>query len=124
MTPAEKVELLRACCCVAGADQLTGEKELPLLQKLAVEIGVGKASLEAMISRGESDSEFHRQQFKILKADPAKTMATLIEVALADDILLDSERTVLKNLADNLNVLGDIFDQLIDAAQSTSRGSD
>jgi len=119
MTPSEKVEVLRASCCVAGADSNTDDAENTLLTKLAKEIGVGKASLEAMIERAENDPDFHQQQFQILKSDPAPTVAILIEVAVADGVLSEREITVLRNLATNLGIQPEVMDQLLKAAHDS-----
>jgi tellurite resistance protein len=116
MMPQEKVEILRASCCVAGADQNTSGAEKQLLEKLAGKIGVGAASLNAMIERSETDPEFHKCQFDILKTEPTKTMAILIEVAVADGTISDSETGVLTNLGANLGVDAAIVNQLIAAA--------
>jgi uncharacterized tellurite resistance protein B-like protein len=112
MDASTKVEILRAACCVGGADGKTTEEELKLLLKLAKEIGVGQASLTAMIERAETDPEFHRQQFGILKAEPTQTLAILFQIAMADGKVDESETGVLKNLADNLEVPGEIFEQV------------
>ena len=117
MTPAEKVELLRAACCVAGADQ-DASSEHAVLKKMADEIGVGKASLQAMINRSESDPDFHKQQFQILKAEPKQAMAVLLEVALADGQIVDSEIGVLQRLAFNLGIEEQIVAELIDRART------
>lgn len=116
MDASVKVEILRASCCVAGADGGSSDPENQILKKLAKEIGVGSASLGAMIDRAETDPDFHRQQFEILKAEPTSTMAILFQVALSDGVLTDDELLVLKNLADNLEVPAEVFQQLHEAA--------
>ena len=116
MTPAEKVEVLRACCCVAGADQNTGLGEKDLLDRLAREIGVGRASLNAMIARSENDPDFHRQQFQILKANPEKSMSILIEVAAVDGVISDNERSILHTLGENLELTAQTVDSLIQSS--------
>lgn len=113
MTPEQKVDVLRAACCVAGIDTDTTVRERTLIDKLAKDVGCGSASVEAMIARAQSDSEFHRQQFTVLKADPQETIATLIEVAMADGGISESEITVLREIAESLEVPADVFDQLI-----------
>lgn len=116
MTPMEKVEILRACCCVAGADGECSPGEIRLLQKLASQVGVGQASLTAMTQRSESDPQFYEQQFKILKTDPKQTMAILMQTALVDGKLNPEEHRVLGGLANNLGVPNDVFEQLLQAS--------
>lgn len=116
MDASVKVEILRACCCVAGADGQSCDAEKAILDRLAGEIGVGQASLNAMIERAETDPDFHRQQFDILKAEPKQALAILFQVAMADQTISDDEVEVLRKLAQNLNVPDDIFEQLKSAA--------
>ena len=116
MTPMEKVEILRACCCVAGADGECTPEEVRLLQKLADQVGVGQASLTAMTQRSETDPDFYQQQFKILKTDPQQTMAVLMQTALANGRLIPEEQRVLRGLADNLGVPEDVFHRLMQAS--------
>lgn len=116
MTPMEKVEILRACCCVAGADGECTPGEIRLLQKLANQVGVGQASLTAMTQRSETDPNFYEQQFKILKTDPKQTMAILMQTALVDGKLDPEEHRVLSGLASNLGVPSDVFEQLMQSS--------
>lgn len=113
MTPLQKVDVLRAACCVAGVDGQPNEAEMGVIQKLADEVGVGQASLEAMIARGSSDPDFHHQQFRVLKQDPQESLAALIEVAKADGTLSPEEIGVLKALSEKLELSSEIFEQLI-----------
>jgi len=115
MTPSTKVEVLTACCCVAGSDGKCSEAEFGLLQRMAKEIGVGQASLNAMIERAETDKTFYEQHFKILKAEPSQALAILFQVAAADGVLVEEEITMLRLLANNLEVPQEIFDQVKDA---------
>lgn len=115
MTPMQKVEVLRAACCVAGIDGNVDDGELNLLARMAKEVGVGKASLAAMVQRASTDPQFHKEQFKILKEDPQQCLATVLEVALADGKVTEAETHVLKSLSDNLKVPGDVFDELLKA---------
>jgi tellurite resistance protein len=118
LTPDQKVDVLRAACCVAGIDTNTTSQERALIDKLAKGVGCGTASVNAMIARAQSDSEFHRQQFTVLKADPQETIAILIEVAMADGGISDSERIVLKEMAESLEIPAVVFDQLMTKVSS------
>ena len=118
MTPMQKVEVLRAACCVAGIEGNIQECELPLLQKIAKEVGVGKASLNAMMERAKSDPDFHEEQFQILKSEPQKCMATVLQVAMCDGKVTDGETIVLKSLSEKLNVSDEVFSQLMSQVSS------
>ena len=114
MTPMQKVEVLRAACCVAGINTDVSEKEKTLLDKIAKEVGVGRASLNAMIERASTDHDFHREQFRILKENPQQCLATVLEVAMADGKVTDNEKMVLQSLASNLEVPSNVFEKLMD----------
>ena len=113
MTPLQKVDLLRAACCVAGCDSETTTAERQLIDRLAKAVGVGTASVNAMIARAQSDPEFHRLQFQVMKSDSSQTMAILLEVALADGKLSAAEINVLRGLSENLGVSPAVFDELL-----------
>lgn len=114
MTPMEKVEILRACCCITGASGTTSEQERTVLEKLAGQIGVGQASLQAMISRGETDPDFFREQFQVLKSDPQQTMKILIQSAMSDGKLTSDENTMLVELSRNLDMPQQDLQHLMD----------
>jgi uncharacterized tellurite resistance protein B-like protein len=113
MLPIQRLDILRAACCVAGIDGNANEAQAAVLKRLAREVGVGKASLDAMIDRAETDDSFHEEQFKVLEFEPKTTMATLLEVALADGELSESEADVLRILAGRLKIDPTMFDQLL-----------
>jgi tellurite resistance protein len=114
MLPIQRLDILRAACCVAGIDGDANEAQAAVLNRLAREVGVGKASLGAMIERAETDKTFHEEQFKVLEFEPKTTMATLLEVALADGELSASEADVLRILAGRLKIDSGMFEQLLD----------
>ena len=118
MTPYQKVDLLRAACCVAGIDGEISPAEKKLIDQLAGEIGVGQASIEAMLDRAKRDPNFYQQQFRILHEDPKKSLVTLIEVAMADKKLAAGEIDVLRGLSKNLQVSDQVFDELIEKVQA------
>ncbi len=104
-----KVEVLRAACCVAGADGETTVDEKKILNRLADDVGVGEVSLQAMIDRAENEKDFHKEQFRVLKADPHLTMQILFRVAVTDAKLRRDELKILKRLALRLGVSGEQF---------------
>jgi uncharacterized tellurite resistance protein B-like protein len=119
MTPTQRIDLLRAACCVANADGEAGESEMALVGKLIKEVGVGRASVQAMMDRAKVDPDFCQDQFKILKSDPSDAMLFLLQVAMADGKLTEQEVRVLKTLANNLEVPADVFDNLIAQVRET-----
>ena len=118
MRPMEQVEVLRAACCVAGADGNVSDQERDLILALAEGCGVGDASLQAMIERAQSDCSFCDEQFLILKSDPQDTMAILLELAMADGGIGDGEKDMLRSFAGRLNVPDDVFAALFDKIEA------
>ena len=113
-----KVQVLRAACCVAGADGGTESAERKIVDMLAKEVGVGEASVDAMLQRAETEPEYYQDQFRVLKANPKDTMGLLFSVAIADKELEDSEVTVLKKLAAKLDVTDQQFDFWLSEAKT------
>lgn len=104
MEAMRKVEVLRAACCVSGVDGTTSDSERRILDMLAKEVGVGQASLEAMISRAETEPNYFESQFRVLKSAPAETIQLLFSVALSDHELTTAEVEVLFRLSQRLGL--------------------
>lgn len=117
-----KVEILRAACCIAGADGESTDAERELLNRLAKETGVGQASLDAMISRACSDQNFCNEQFRVLKADPKEAIVILLDVAMADGSIDESEAGILQVLSGKLGVPADVFEALLAKAKEIAAG--
>ncbi len=121
-----QVEVLRAACCIAGADGETTEPERRILDQLAQQAGVGEASLAAMIERSETEKDFYDEQFRVLKADPKKTLQLLFKVAIADRRLKKAECQGLKRLARRLDVPDEKFDRwlshVIESVKKRAKG--
>lgn len=115
--PIAEVELVRAACCVAGLDEKVCENERPILQKLARGVGVGQASLEAMIDRARNDQEFYREQFRILKPEADRAIRILLQVAMADGEITQEERIILHHFAERLEIDDEKFDRLLHKAE-------
>jgi len=89
-----------------------------MLKKLAKEVGVGKVSLNAMIDRAANDSDFYQEQFRILKAEPEKTMRRLFAVAVSDGQVTMEERVILRFFADRLKVDEAQFEKFLAQAEA------
>lgn len=121
MNPMQAVEVLRAACCVAGIDGEITTGELLMINQLAEQAGVGKASLEAMIARGETDPEFYKEQFRVLKDNPRKAMVSILKVATADHSLAKDESEVMRKLAKKLGISSESFDAAIEKIAQRSK---
>lgn len=119
-----KVEVLRAACCIAGLDGKIGDQEMAILQKLATEAGVGTASFKAMRDRAASDPNYYEQQFRFLRGDPDESMKIMLNVAVSDGELHPNERVVLQSFATKLGLSEERYHKLLAAAESiVARGS-
>ena len=112
-----QVEILRAACCIAGLDGNVDDAERAILERLAREVGVGQASLHAMIERARTDRNFYTAQFRVLKADPESTIRTLFAVAVADSALTQDERVILAHFADRLGMTSERFAEVLADAE-------
>lgn len=120
ITPTQRVEILRACCCVAGADGEITADELAHVRTLAAAEGVGEASLTAMIERSERDPEFYKQQFNILREEPLFCLDVLLKVCVANGELKETELKVLKGLAKQLGISNeDLEERVKNASKDT-----
>ncbi len=116
MTNLQRVEILRASCCIASADGEVSEPELAQLKKLAHALGVGDASLTAMMNRAKRDPDFYKTQFGVLRDEPVRTIDILLESVLANGDVNEPEFVVLKALAERLGVKDDEFRERISLA--------
>lgn len=124
MTNLQRVEILRASCCIAAADGDISDDELVQLRKLAHELGVGEASLTAMIERARRDPEFYKVQFGVLRDEPLQTLDTLLDCVLANHEVKESEFEVLKGLAVRLGIQTEDFKSRVkDALARRGKGS-
>lgn len=116
ITNMQRIEIVRACCCVASADGSITSEERDHLRKLAESIGIGSASLNAMIDRAMRDKEFYRQQFGTLRDDPLVTLDILVEAARAAGPVTEPELKMLWGLASQLGISQQDFGQRIEQA--------
>ena len=72
---------------------------------------MGFASLEAMMERSTQNDDFYQEQFRVLSADPKKTMTLLFRIAISDQKLDPQEIQILKFLGIQLGVSNDRFEQ-------------
>jgi len=105
----EKLEMFKAALAVAAADRTLKRSELGLIQGLAVKVGIGKASFDAMTAaalRGEPVAA----GVCIASPDTARlALKLLVAEARIDGEISDAERGLLVTIADRLKIGGDEF---------------
>ena len=110
------VELLRAACCVAGADGQTVPSEREILTRIAADADLRNELLEYFIGRSETDRTFSDVQFRRGVSDSVATLEFLFAVAKADNRLTVGELNVLFRIAERLRLSEDQFARLRAAA--------
>ena len=116
ITPAQQVDILRAACCVAAADGDVCQDELVELKKMADALGVGQASMQAMIDRALSDPSFFERQFDILKSEPLACLDVLLGICKTNGVLKKSEFQILTGLAIQLEISPTVFAEHVKAS--------
>ena len=89
------LELLRAGVCVAGLDGRVDEPELAVIATLVERVGVGRASLKAMIELSCSDKNLYKSQLRLAQPSPSAALEFLVKVAKADGHLTEDERRMI-----------------------------
>lgn len=112
-----KTEVLRAACCVAGLDGKVCERERVMLERLAEHAGAGKASLNAMIQRAESDPNFYEEMFHSLADDAEWSIRVLLCLAAADEDVSMEQRVVMGIFAKRLGLDEAHYDKLVEDIQ-------
>ena len=100
----EQVELLQAVIVLAAADGMISSSERGMLTSLAGRVGVGQASLDAMIERALNDTSVRDELFHRTRSQAEKAMELLVAVARLDGEVTEEEREVLVHIMQVLNL--------------------
>ena len=110
----EQVELLKALIVVAAADGKISPSERGLLSRFATRVGIGSASLEAMIERAMSDPSVRDDLFHRTMSNPELALEMLVATARLDGNITSTEREVLIHVRGLLEIPMDDFAQVYD----------
>lgn len=108
----EQVETIKAAIVLAAADGKISSSERGLLEAFAKRIGIGKASLGAMIDRAITDQTVREEMFHRTMSDPRMTLELLVATARLDGDITTKEREVLIHARELLNIPMDDFAQI------------
>ncbi len=108
----DDLELLKALVVLAAADDVIAKSERGLLERLCVRVGVGRASLDAMIERAMSDHTCRQELFIRTTAKPELAMELLVAAARIDGEIDERERAVLVDVMGKLKIPVDRFSEL------------
>ncbi len=105
----EQVELIRAAIVLAVADGKVSSSEKGLLSSFAGRIGIGTASLEAMIERARTDTSMRDDMLHRTMSNPSLTLELLVATARLDGDITTKERDVLIHARERLDISMDDF---------------
>ena len=111
----EDLELLKAALVVAVADGEIRRSEMGVVQGLAERIGVGRASLEAMIEAAEQDDSIADNILIRSKERAHTAFELLVAQARIDSEISNEERSVLVRVASSLGITGNEFEAIYGA---------
>lgn len=115
MDPMEQLELLKAAIAVALADGELRRSEMGVIKGLAARVGVGKASLDAMLEAAQTDDSIADNMLMSSKESATGAIELLVAQARIDGHISDEERNVLVRIACSLGITGAAFDTVYTA---------
>ena len=118
--PMTDAEILKAVCCLAGADSEVTVEELQFLGGLARNAGLERHSVDAVIEKAHNDQDFHQRQLDLVMRDVDGAMNTLIRVAREGGSLEGHVVLLLWRVATKLQMSPERFEDLLAAADRDS----
>lgn len=115
MNDMEQLELLKAALAVAVADGQLKRSELGVVRGLALRVGLGEASLQAMMEAAKQDPHFGNNILMRSSNSARLALELLVAEARIDGEISDEERALLIRLAERLEVSGEEFTELYKA---------
>ena len=115
MKDIEQVELFKAALAIAVADGEVRRAEKGVLEGLALRVGVGRASFDAMLEAARQDEASADNVLIRSKKDARKGLELLVAQARIDGEISESERNLLVRIASRLELTGDEFQSVYQA---------
>jgi tellurite resistance protein len=111
----EAQELLKAVLAVAVADGELRRSERGVIEGLATRVGLGRASLDAMIETAEQAGPIGGSLLFKSKEQACRALELLVATARIDGDISDEERAVIVRIATSLNLDSDEFRSVYEA---------
>ena len=111
----EELELLKAALAVAVADGEIRRSEMGVVEGLAMRLGVGRASLEAMLEAAQKDDSTADNILIRSKERARRALELLVAQARIDGKISAEERSVIVRIATSLNLAGGEFQSIYEA---------
>jgi len=118
MTDIEKLELLKAALAVAAADGRLSKSEMGVVFGLAARVGVGQASLQAMIDAARAGKDVSDDIVIRSEQGGRTALELLVAQARIDGQISDAEREMLVRIGLRLNITGHEFQEIYKAGIS------
>ena len=115
MKDIERMELFKAALAIAVADGEVRRSEKGVLEGLAVRVGVGRASFDAMLEAAQQTQAFADNILFRSKKDARKALELLVAQARIDGEISESERNLLVRIASRLELTGAEFQSVYQA---------
>ncbi len=115
MANMEELELLKAAIAVALSDGELRRSEKGIVEGLALRVGVGRASLDAMIDAARHDDSTADNILILSKERARSALELLVAEARIDGDISNEERAVLVRIAMALGITGDAFQAIYQA---------
>ena len=115
MDQLEKMDLLKAALAVAMADGVLTRSEKGVVEGLAARIGVGKASLDAMLEAAEQDKSIADNMFIKDKEKAHTAFELLVAQARIDGEIGKNERELTVRIAKSLKISDEDFPAIYSA---------
>jgi uncharacterized membrane protein YebE (DUF533 family) len=109
----KELELLRAACCVAGADGSVSDREREVIQRMATRVGVGAASLRAMLDMATHDERFRADQLELIHHEPERAFEMLYKMARLEAEVPEAERDLLTRFGRKLGLSVESMNEVI-----------
>ena len=111
----EEREVLKAAMAVAVADGRITRSEMGVLKGLAARLGVGNASLDAMLEVAREDQSQADNILIRSKERARAALELLVAEARIDGDISFEERDVIVRIASSLDIVGDEFQSVYEA---------
>ncbi len=115
MTDLEKLELLKAALAVAAADGKLMRSEKGVVEGLAARVGVGRASLDAMMASAERGESLAYDIVMQSEQSARTALELLVAEARIDGEITRKERSLLAWIGTRLGIKGDEFHSIYKA---------
>ena len=115
MDDLEKLELVKAALAVAAADGEIRRSEMGVVMGLAARVGLGQASLDAMLASAERGDSLAYDIVMQSEKSAHTALELLVAEARIDGEITEKERSLIAWIGTRLGIKGDAFQSVYKA---------